>query len=77
MKHAEGYWRNRKKWQPDYHLKVENVNAFFDINGFFLTKLYGQQQHPFLFFSVHGAGSQLIKIMKPLCMNMLTVSTSV
>ena len=29
--------------------KVENVNGFFfDINGFFLTKLYGHQQHPFL-----------------------------
>ena len=39
--------------------KVENVNAFFDINAFSLTKLYGQQQHPFLFLSVSRAGSQL------------------
>ena len=32
---------------------------FFDINAFSLTKLYGQQQHPFLFLSVSRAGSQL------------------
>ena len=24
MKHTKGYWRNRKKWHPDYHLKVYN-----------------------------------------------------
>ena len=34
---------------------------FLDINAFFLTKLYGHQQHPFLFLSVSRAGSQLIR----------------
>ena len=35
---------------------------FFWQQGFFLTKLYGQQQHPFLFLSVSRAGSQLKSI---------------
>ena len=30
MKHTEGYRQNRKKWQPDYHLKYKTIYLFFN-----------------------------------------------
>ena len=33
MKHTEGYRRNRKKWQPDYHLNNLKVPNTYVIHG--------------------------------------------
>ena len=32
MKHTKGYWQNRKKWQPDYHLAAkEKIEKLMDV----------------------------------------------
>ena len=39
MKHTKGYWQNRKKWQPDYHLNRINTIIRYNKVDFQISRI--------------------------------------